>query len=306
VAGAFLMGSVSGFLAAPCTGPVLTGLLAFVAKSQSTPLGAGLLFIYALGIGAPFFVLGVGAFRLPRGGVWMEWVKGALGVVLVALAASYLKDGFRPLREAMASFGAQLGAGPGAILAAVLAASGILLGAVHRTFKAARGEAVARAFGVVLVAGALLVRGAALNAPAAGQLWVKLGWAEAPQSELTWHLKYDGTRPMDVFDVALTRARAEGRPVMIDFFAEWCAACKELDREVYVAPEVVSAAGRFITIKIDGTNEQDAINALYERFGVQGLPTVAFVTSTGDILPEPRVTGYLAPEKFLALLEKVP
>ena len=73
---------------------MLTGLLAFVAKSQSTALGAGLLFVYALGIGVPFFLIGVFTVRLPRGGVWMEWVKSVLGIVLVALAISVPADGF--------------------------------------------------------------------------------------------------------------------------------------------------------------------------------------------------------------------
>src|SRR5215813_6318986 len=80
MAGAFLMGSVSGFLAAPCTGPVLTGLLAFVAESQNSALGAMLLFIYALGVGVPFVLIGVFTLRLPRGGEWMEWVKSVLGI----------------------------------------------------------------------------------------------------------------------------------------------------------------------------------------------------------------------------------
>src|SRR3954470_24515319 len=94
LAGAFLMGSVSGFIAAPCTGPVLSSLLAFVAKSQSVALGAGLMFVYALGIGFPFFLMGVFVVRLPKSGVWMEWVKSVLGVSLVALAALYIRDAF--------------------------------------------------------------------------------------------------------------------------------------------------------------------------------------------------------------------
>src|SRR5215217_1702045 len=135
VAGAFLMGSVSGFLAAPCTGPVLTGLLAFVAKTANTTLGASLLFIYALGIGVPFFILGVSTVRLPKSGVWMEWVKSVLGIVLVALAFSYLKDASPWARGVVKTLGAELGRVPGAVVASVLAVVGVLVGAVHRSFK---------------------------------------------------------------------------------------------------------------------------------------------------------------------------
>jgi len=103
----------------------------------------------------------------------------------------------------------------------------------------------------------------------------------------------------------LARARTQGKPVMIDFFAEWCAACKELDRDVYVAPAVVEEADRFVSIKVDGTEEADSITQLYERFGVQGLPTVAFVSSRGEMLSDPRITGYLEPDRFLAKLKKV-
>jgi thiol:disulfide interchange protein DsbD len=105
-------------------------------------------------------------------------------------------------------------------------------------------------------------------------------------------------------DAALARARAEHRPVMIDFFAEWCAACKELDRETYVAPTVVEEAARFVRIKVDGTNAQDPVDALYQRFGVNGLPTVAFVSSEGKVLDDPRVTGFLGPEKFTETLRQ--
>jgi thiol:disulfide interchange protein DsbD len=309
VGGAFLMGSVAGFLAAPCTGPVLTGLLAFVAKSQSTALGAGLLFIYALGIGVPFFIIGVSAVKLPKGGVWMEWVKSVLGVMLVALAAMYLKDGFPAMRDVFALLAIELGKAPGTAIAALLAAAGVLLGAVHRSFKEGALQAALKGLGVAVVAFALLVRAGALNVHGPGELWVRLGVAkdEGPR-ELTWHVRLNGTEKiLTSFDAALEKARAEGRPVMIDFFAEWCAACKELDRFTYVSPEVVGQAesSRFLNIKVDGTQEQEDITALYERFGVQGLPTVAFISSTGDVLTDPRVTGFLEPHQFLMELKKV-
>jgi len=307
VAGAFLMGSVSGFLAAPCTGPVLTSLLAFVAKSQSTALGAGLLFVYALGVGAPFFVIGVFAVKLPRGGVWMEWVKSVLGVALVALAVSYLRDGFAPMREWFSSVAAQLGRTPGTFIAAAVAAAGVLAGAVHRSFKEGASNALLKGAGVAAVSVALLVRTGVMNTSGPGELWVRMGWAAPPQaSAVTWVAKVsEKGDPVATLDGVLAQARAQGKPVMIDFFAEWCAACKELDRDVYVAPSVVDEASRFVSVKVDGTNEADAIDALYQRFGVQGLPTVAFVSSRGEMLHDPRITGYLEPDRFLTELKKV-
>jgi thiol:disulfide interchange protein DsbD len=292
-AGAFLMGSVAGFLAAPCTGPVLTGLLTYVATTRNTVLGGGLLFVYALGIGVPFFLIGVFAVRLPKSGAWMDWVKSALGILLVALAATYIRDAFPVLRTAAASAARAWGASGGVWLAAGLAAGGILLGAIHRSFGGGPREAVLKGFGVAMVAGAVLLRLSALN-------------VGVESTGLVWNLRYagEGTKPEPV-EAALARAAAEHRPVMIDFFAEWCAACKELDRETYVGPSVVAEAQRFVRIKVDGTNSTDPVDALYARFGVNGLPTVAFVSSDGKVLDDPRVTGFLGPEKFTETLRQV-
>lgn len=292
--GALLMGSVAGFLAAPCTGPVLTGLLAFVAKSQDSALGAGLLFVYALGIGVPFFLIGVFAVQLPRGGVWMDWVKSLLGVLLVFLAVSYLKDAFPALREAVQAAASRLGRLPGTAVAAALAAAGVLLGALNRSFGAGPLQALLKGGGVALLCLGLLLRAGTADAPRASDTVMR--W------ELTWAGQPAAPSPVDQ---ALASARASGKPVMIDFFAEWCAACKELDRATYVAPKVVSEAQRFVRIKVDGTNGQDALDALYQRFGIEGLPTVAFVSSGGEILANPRVTGFLGPEEFLEQMRRV-
>jgi thiol:disulfide interchange protein DsbD len=297
VAGALLMGSVAGFLAAPCTGPVLTGLLAFVAKSQDTALGAGLLFIYALGIGVPFFLIGAFAVQLPKGGVWMEWVKSLLGILLVALAATYVKDAFPALRELVHGLASALGRLPGAAVAAGLAAAGILLGAIHRSFGAGPRQALLKGIGVALLCAAVLLRVGTLDAFSPKDSVLR--W------ELTWAGEPSGAAAASPVDRALASARASRKPVMIDFFAEWCAACKELDRATYIAPQVVAESERFVRIKVDGTTGQDALDALYQRFGIEGLPTVAFVSSGGEILQHPRILGFLGPVEFLEEMRRV-
>jgi thiol:disulfide interchange protein DsbD len=307
--GALLMGSVSGFLAAPCTGPVLTGVLAFVAKSQNPVLGGALLFAYALGIGVPFFLLGVFTVRLPKGGVWMEWVKSFFGVALVALALSYLRDAFFPLRSALVEAARWLGEAPGVVLASGMVLAGVLLGAIHRSFKEGARDAVPKAIGVTMIALAVLLRGAASDAPKVGGLLASFGFVPSPDavSEVHWHVNFpvrmrSGAGP---FEEALARAKAEGKPVMIDFFAEWCAACKELDRHTYVAGPVVQESTRFLNIKVDGTEPDDIIEELYARYGVSGLPTVAFIDSKGELLVDPRVTGFLDAASFHELQKKV-
>ncbi len=303
--GAFLMGSVSGLLAAPCTGPALAGVLTFVSSTRQVVLGGTLLYVYALGIGVPFLLIGAFALRLPKAGVWMEWVKSGFGIALVALALGYLRDaGVGP---SVARLAAQLGALPGAAVATALAVVGVLIGAVHLSFKEGARDAALKGVGVALVVFALMLRLGALSAPPTGALWVSLGWAQAPETkaEFAWDVKLKGGQALSLFDTALQTARASGKPVMIDFFAEWCAACKELDRHTYPAREVMREAGRFTSIKVDATQEGEMIDVLYDRFGIQGLPTVAFVSSEGTVLVDPRVTGFLGPEKFLAELKKV-
>lgn len=308
--GALLMGSVSGFLAAPCTGPVLTGLLAFVAKTQNSLLGGSLLFIYALGVGVPFFLIGVFTIQLPKSGQWMESVKSVLGIMLVALAALYLKDAFLSVRTTLSTLADQLGKTPGPWIAGGIVVLGVLIGAVRRSFKEGAREFGLKAVGVLLVVAALVLRVGVMNTTSRGDAWLRAGWMKAGTAPLpptvAWLLHFgqkgQGTGP---FDQALAKARETGKPVMIDFFAEWCAACKELDRETYVSADVARESSRFVTIKVDATNQEDAIDSLYERFGIQGLPTVAFVGSDGQILKDPRVTGFLEPDQFLVELRKV-
>lgn len=289
VLGALLMGSVAGFLAAPCTGPVLSGVLAWVATTQDMALGGGLLFIYAMGIGVPFFLIGVFTVRLPKGGAWMELVKSVFGVALVALAATYLRDAFPAVRAPLGSAVRALGQSGAVGVASALALLGIVLGALHLSFKEGAGQAALKAAGVLALVAALLLR-----------------TAQPPVPKGEWTI-YDAEKAqsLEPFETALAQARSDGRPVLIDFYAEWCAACKELDKYTYVAPEVKSETDRFTLVKIDGTNEHSLLTALEQRYGVQGYPTVAFIDSQGQLLVDPKVTGFLEPEKFLAELKKV-
>lgn len=294
--GALLMGAVSGFLAAPCTGPVLSGVLTYVAQTQDPLLGGSLLFIYALGIGVPFFLIGVFLVRLPKGGVWMEWVKSVFGIALVALAVSYLRDAVPAVREGLAAVTSALGRNPVIISSAILALVGVFLGAIHLSFKdGTRAQAAVKGLGVVALVIALTLRTAPVPQPLSPTSH-PMEWAS---------FKADVANSPQPFDALLAKAKATCKPVMIDFFAEWCAACKELDQHTYASAAVVAEADRFLSIKVDGTNDHQVLDGLYQRFGVKGLPTVAFVDPKGTVLNDPKVTGFLPPDQFLTELKKV-
>jgi thioredoxin:protein disulfide reductase len=130
--------------------------------------------------------------------------------------------------------------------------------------------------------------------------------AHAPKNAFVWSVRIagDGAPPPDL-DRILAAARVAHRPVLVDFFADWCAACRVLDRETYGASSVIAAAGRFVTVRVDVSRDDAAPTALAARFHVRGLPTVAFVSSRGEILPSPRVLGVAAPAQFVGELRRV-
>jgi thioredoxin:protein disulfide reductase len=107
-------------------------------------------------------------------------------------------------------------------------------------------------------------------------------------------------------DDVLASARAARQPVMIDFSAEWCAACRLLDRNTFTAPDVIRQANRFVTIRIDVTNADDATEVLAKRFGVLGLPTMAFVSSRGTVLGTSSILGLVDASTLARKLQKIP
>lgn len=304
IVGALLMGSVAGFLAAPCTGPVLTGVLAWVSRTQDPVLGALLLFVYALGIGVPFFLIGVFTVRLPKSGEWMEWVKSVFGIALLALAAAYLRDAFPAVHTFVTSMGERAGWLGGIGLAAVLMFVGVGLGAVHLSFKVEK-QWLPKGVGVAVIIAGFVLR-MAVPEQAAARPVVDGVVSNAPTT-FQWAMvfKADEAKSASPFDQVLARAKADCKPVMIDFFADWCAACNELDHKTYPTPSVISEGERFVRVKVDGTNDHEVLDGLYARFGVQGLPTVAFVDPLGNVMQSPRVVGYLPADKFVTEMQKV-
>jgi thioredoxin:protein disulfide reductase len=277
-AGAFAMGLVSGIIAAPCTGPVLAAALTFVAAQGSVAFGGGIMFVYALGLGLLFFLIGAFSISLPKSGPWMDTVKSVFGVALLAAAGVFLKDAFPAVKPLFSA------AREAAFVAAAAAALGVLLGALHGSFGAPGLRRVAKTAGVVLLVGAIVYAAGASSAR-----------DRIRSAEFAW---------LSDEAEALALAKAEGRPVIIDFWAEWCTACKELDKIAFADPRVREEAGRFVAVKLDGTDGSDAFQALTEKYGVVGMPTVVFIDAEGRETPE-RVTAAIGPEKMVDVLRRV-
>jgi thioredoxin:protein disulfide reductase len=274
--GAFALGLACGLIASPCTGPVLTGILAWIAKTQSASMGAGAMAAFALGLGAPFFLVGTFAVQLPKSGRWMVHVKSLLGIVLVIVALYFLSTAFPLLaRFASPSYGF-LG-----VMAAVVVA-GIALGAVHRDFSdSGKPGRIAKGVGIALagIGGFLLVVG-----------------ATKPSRTLSW----------ETASLAQAREKAlkEQRPLLVDFTAAWCGACKELDKLTFSEPRVATEAGRFVAVKVDATNADDPkVEAAMQDFKVLGLPTVVIQDSVGN--EAVRCTDFVSADPFLEAIKRV-
>lgn len=274
--GAFLLGLACGPIAAPCSGPVLTGILTWIAKTGSAGLGALAMATFAMGLGAPFFLVGTFAVQLPKSGRWMVAIKSFLGIVLVVVALYFLNTPF-PLLSAWAS------AKPSFLLGtALVCAFGISLGAVHRSFEEpGAGPKLRKAAGIVLSSAAafLLLVGAA-----------------RPARTLSWH--HGNVRE------ARARALREQRPLLVDFTANWCLACRELEKHTFSESRVALEAARFVAVKVDATNDEDPrVAGAMREFEVRGLPTIVLYDSRGN--EAGRCTDFVAPDPFLDAIKRV-
>jgi thioredoxin:protein disulfide reductase len=280
--GTFLMGLTVGIVAAPCIGPFVLGLLTYVGNRGSAVLGFALFFVLALGLGVPFLFLGAfsGSIRrLPRSGAWMVWVRKIFGFILLAMAVHFLK----PLFPSLLAYHCTL--------AMMMLLAGIYLAWIDTVPESGK------LFSYVRNAAGILFFGAALYYGVTG-LESYLGNAQArPATGAVQWLPYS--------DAALSRASRESKPVFIDFYADWCAPCKELDSQTYSAPEVVSRSGEFIMVKVDLTSADDPqAEFLRKKYQARGVPTLVFLTPDGREIAELRGTGFESKDVFLEKMNR--
>jgi thiol:disulfide interchange protein DsbD len=284
-AGSFVLGLACGPIAAPCTGPFLTGILAWIAKEQSLFLGVLTMVTFALGLGVPFFLVGTFAVQLPKSGRWMLYVKSLLGIILCVVALYFLANVFPVMSQLAKPTPTFIGI---SVAALVL---GLAAGAVHRSFEdPSWGNRIAKGSGILLTVGASFLIIVALIKPAR-----TLSWEADEQGQIG-----SAAHALQV----RTRAASEARPLLMDFTASWCAACKEIEKLTFSDPRVKEEAGRFLAVKVDATNDEDpAVEATMRSLGVVGLPTVILFDQQGK--EAQRFTDFVDAERFLSALERV-
>jgi thiol:disulfide interchange protein DsbD len=285
--GAFVMGLVMGLIAAPCTGPFLTGIVTVIATTKNVALGATALLAFSLGLGLIFFIAGATALSLPKGGAWMMGIKWVSGVGLAYVGFGKLRDKFEPIRTLVdhPSFGF-------GILALGILFVGAVLGTIHIVAERRKSPIAHLSKPMKLASIIPALAGAAMFFSWMG-LNHSASTATADAPEITWQTDERA---------ALAKSKAEGKPVLIDFGAQWCDACKKLEHQTFPDPNVRAEAARFVALRVDATDDENAeVTRLKDKYKVVGLPTVILLDKSGkEVL---RFNDFVQPEQFYTALK---
>ncbi|MEO1766635.1 protein-disulfide reductase DsbD [Thiobacter aerophilum] len=285
--GVFVMGVLSAVIVGPCVAAPLAGALLYIGQTRDVWLGGFALFAMALGMGVPLLLVGVaGGALLPRAGAWMNAVKAFFGVMLLGVAIWLVS----PVIPAWLNM---------LLWAALLIVSAIYLNALDPLPAGAPGfRKFWKGVGVIaLLVGTSLLIGALSGSRDILQPLAGLRAAPAAASEATG-LKFEKVAAKD-FDTRLAAAR--GTPVMVDFYADWCVSCKEMERFTFSDPRVVARLAGVTLLKIDVTQNDEADKELLKRFNLFGPPGIIFLDGEGK--ERYRVVGYQPPEKFLKSID---
>ncbi|WP_145542084.1 protein-disulfide reductase DsbD [Yersinia alsatica] len=275
LAGVFAMGALAGLICSPCTTAPLSAILLYIAQSGNMLAGAGTLYLYALGMGIPLVIVTLfGNKLLPRSGPWMQYVKEAFGFVILALPVFLLE---RVLGDV---WGLRLWS----LLAIAFFGWAFVL-----SLKAHSGWA--RVCQLLLLT-ALLIAARPLQDWAFG--------SNTQQSEIK-HLAFKQVADLPQLQTAL--AQAQGKPVMLDLYADWCVACKEFEKYTFSDEQVQRQLANTVLLQADVTANSAEHAALLKQLNVLGLPTILFFDAQGNEVSNARVTGFMNATEFLQHLQ---
>jgi thiol:disulfide interchange protein DsbD len=290
-AGVFVMGALSALIVGPCVAAPLAGALLYISQSGSAALGGSALFAMALGMGVPLLAVGASAGTLlPKTGPWMETVKRFFGVMLLAVAI-YLVSPVLPVTAQMLAW------------AALLIFTGIDLRAIDSLPPAAGTFArLSKAAGViVLVAGIAYLLGALSGSrdvlqPLSGLRSTATGAPAGPGVAFQ--------RVVNSAELDAAIAAARGKTLMLDFYADWCISCKEMERYTFTDPEVQARLAGMVKIQADVTANTAEHKELLKRFRLFGPPGIVFFDPAGREIQGVRVIGFQPAGKFAAVLDQ--
>ncbi len=286
--GVFAMGALSAIIMGPCVAAPLAGALLYIGQSHDAVLGGVALFVMALGMGMPLLLIGTSAgVLLPKAGAWMEAVKQFFGVMLLALAI-WIVQPLLPVSVQML------------LWAALLIFSAIYLRALDALPHNAGGwHKLLKGLGLF----ALLLGAAYLIGALSGSRDILRPLANISRAEAVKADSVQFSRIKDSAELDQRIAQAPGRFVMLDFYADWCISCKEMERFTFSDPAVNSRLKPVLLLQADVTANSNADQALLKRFGLFGPPGIMFFDKQGKELPDSRVVGYQDSAEFLKSLQ---
>lgn len=295
-AGVAIMGFLSALIVGPCMAAPLAGALIYIGQTGDPLLGGAALFVMSLGMGVPLILIGTSAAKvMPRAGVWMESVKAGFGVVLL-LMAIWMLDRVVPTEVSML------------LSAVVLIVSSIYMGVFNTQYEGVRGwQKFFRGLGVVL-----LVYGVALllGLLSGGKSFIYplqgiAGGATASTAQSASKLNFATVTTNTELDRMLAVAQRNGQPVMLDYYADWCVSCAELDYVTFADAQVQQALQSVQLIKVDVTANDEESKRLTQRYEVLGPPTLQLINSAGEWRKDLTLIGVPAPQELLANLQRL-
>lgn len=287
LSGVAIMGAVSAVIVGPCVVPPLIGALAYITQTGDEVMGGAALFAMGLGMGVPLLAIGASAGSwLPKAGRWMETVKHVFGVGLLGLAIWFMARVIPPAVELY-------------LWAVLLIASAIYMGALDQVRETGWGR-LWKALGLVmLVYGILLIVGASSGS---SSLYQPLqGITTAGRVEhVTERLAFRRIKTAAELDAELAAASSAGKPVMLDFYADWCIECIRMESTTFPRPEVRAALREVVLLQADVTRNDEEDRELLARFGIYGPPAILFFDRQGQERQPYRLYGFVGAEKFTA------
>lgn len=272
--GVFAMGAISGLVCSPCTTAPLSGALLYVAQSGDLFTGAIALYALAMGMGIPLILVAVfGNKLLPKAGSWMDKVKIVFGFILLA-APIFLLERILPELWATVLWSA-LG----------FVAFGWLY---HSKNALPFGGWKQSAVGIIAILGLFASAQPALNY-----------WFAEKSVEQTAQIEFARIHTVEELEIQLIEAKKLGKPVMLDFYADWCVACKEFEKYTFHQADVENKLSDFVLLQADVTRNMPQDIELLKQLQVLGLPTIEFWDGEGNHVPNARVTGFMNAETFL-------
>jgi len=283
-AGVAVMGALSALIVTTCVGPALVAALSVIGQSGQMVRGGVALFSMAMGMGVPLLVVGASAGQLlPRAGAWMDTVKQVFGALMLAVAAWMIS------RVVPGKYSLLLWMLPLLSLAIVLEMSQI---------KGAAGRGITRVLATIAVVYAVLL-GIGFTQGSTDPLQPLQAKAEEHVQ-----LPFQRIKSLDDLNAQVVAANSAGKTVMLDFYADWCVSCKEMEKYTFPTAEVRNALANTVWLQADVTANDDIDKALQKHFGIVGPPSIMFYGKDGTERREFRVVGFMKPADFAPLVAR--